>query len=102
MSGRCGKGMAREADLLPLQYFHLVFTLNESIASIAHRNKRELYNLLMRAGADPVVKMAADLKHLRAHVGSASMIRAWGTASQKNLFLPVHMLSHLYLRLILE
>ena len=43
---------AREAELLPVQYFHLVFTLPKPIADIAHQNKREVYNLLMRASAD--------------------------------------------------
>jgi hypothetical protein len=52
----------REAELLPVQYFHLVFTLPKQIADIAHQNKRETYNLLMRASADTVIKIAADPK----------------------------------------
>ena len=46
---------AREAELLPVRYFHLVFTLPKQIADIAHQNKREIYNLLMRASADTVI-----------------------------------------------
>jgi hypothetical protein len=51
---------AREAELLPVRYFHLVFTLPKPIADIAHQNKREIYNLLMRASADTVIKIAAE------------------------------------------
>jgi hypothetical protein len=49
-----------------VRYFHLVFTLPKQIADIAHQNKREIYNLLMRASADTVIKIAADPKHLGA------------------------------------
>jgi hypothetical protein len=59
----------REAEPLPVRYFHLVFTLHKRIADIAHQNKREIYNLLMRASADMVIKIAADPKHLGARVG---------------------------------
>ena len=118
---------AREAELLPVRYFHLVFTLPKPIADIAHQNKRELYNLLMRASADTVVKIAADPKHLGARVGITSVLHTWGSAmthhphvhmivpggglsadgtkwiaSRKNFFLSVHVLSRLYRRLILE
>ena len=48
---RC-EDCAREAELLPVRYFHLVFTLPKPIADIAHQNKREIYNLLMRVSAD--------------------------------------------------
>lgn len=54
---------AREAELLPVRYFHLVFTLPKQIADIAHQNQREIYNLLMRVSADTVIKIAADPKH---------------------------------------
>ena len=50
---------AREAELLPVRYFHLVFTLPKPIADIAFQNKREIYNLLMRASADTVIRIAA-------------------------------------------
>ena len=57
---------AREAELLSVRYFHLVFTLPKPVADIAHQNKREIYNLLMRASADTVIKIAADPR-LRTH-----------------------------------
>jgi hypothetical protein len=71
---------AREAELLPVRYFHLVFTLPKQIADIAHQNKREIYNLLMRASADTVIKIAADPKHLGARVGITSVLHTWGSA----------------------
>ena len=118
---------AREAELLPVRYFHLVFTLPKQIADIAHQNKREIYNLLMRASADTVIKIAADPKHLGARAGMISVLHTWGSAMthhphvhmivpggglsadstkwiacRKNFFLSVHVLSRLYRRLILE
>ena len=118
---------AREAELLPVRYFHLVFTLPKQIADIAHQNKREIYNLLMRASADTVIKIAADPKHLGAKVGITSVLHTWGSAMthhphvhmivpggglstdgtqwiacRKNFFLSVRVLSRLYRRLILE
>ena len=71
---------AREAELLPVRYFHLVFTLPKPIPGIAHQNKRELYNLLTRASADTVIKIAADPKHLGARVGVTSVLHTWGSA----------------------
>ena len=50
------------AELLPVRYFHLVFTLPKPIADIAHQNKREIYNLLMRASADTLLRIASDPK----------------------------------------
>ena len=118
---------AREAELLPVRYFHLVFTLPKQIADIAHQNKREIYNLLMRASADTVIKIAADPKHLGARAGIVSVLHTWGSAMthhphvhmivpggglstdgtswiacRKNFFLSVRVLSRLYRRLILE
>jgi predicted Zn-ribbon and HTH transcriptional regulator len=118
---------AREAELLPVRYFHLVFTLPKPIADIAHQNKRELYNLLMRASADTVIKIAADPKHLGARVGVTSVLHTWGSAMthhphvhmivpggglsadgtgwiacRRNFFLSVRVLSCLYRRLILD
>ena len=118
---------AREAELLPVRYFHLVFTLPKPIADIARTNKREIYNLLMRASADTVIKIAADRKHLGARVGITSVLHTWGSAmthhphvhmivpggglsadssrwitSRKNFFLSVRVLSRLFRRLILD
>jgi hypothetical protein len=74
---------AREAALLPVRYFHLVFTLPKQIADIAHQNKREIYNLLMRASADTVIKIAADPKHLGARAGMISVLH---TPRQRRVF----------------
>ncbi len=118
---------AREAELLPVRYFHLVFTLPKPIADIAYQNKREIYNLLMRASANTVIKIAADAKHLGARAGMISVLHTWGSAMthhphvhmivpggglstdsakwiacRKNFFLSVRVLSRLYQRLILE
>jgi predicted Zn-ribbon and HTH transcriptional regulator len=118
---------AREAELLPVRYFHLVFTLPKPIADLAYQNKREIYNLLMRASADTVIKIASDTKHLGARVGITSVLHTWGSAMthhphvhmivpggglstdgakwiacRKNFFLSVRVLSRLYRRLILE
>ena len=118
---------AREAELLPVRYFHLVFTLPKPIADIAYQNKREIYNLLMRASADTVIKIAADPKHLGARAGMISVLHTWGSAMthhphvhmivpggglsadgtkwiacRKNFFLSVRVLSRLYRRFILE
>jgi predicted Zn-ribbon and HTH transcriptional regulator len=71
---------AREEELLPVRYFHLVFTLPNLVADIAHQNKREIYNLLMRASADTVIRIAVDPKHLGARVGITSVLHTWGSA----------------------
>jgi len=71
---------AREVELLPVRYFHLVFTLPKPIANIARQNKREIYNLLMRASADTVIKIATDPKHLGAKIGITSVLHTWRSA----------------------
>ena len=76
---------AREAELLPVRYFHLVFTLPKPIADIAYQNKRAIYNLLMRASADTVIKIAADPKHLGARIGITSVLHTWGSAMTHHL-----------------
>ena len=63
-----------------MRYFHLVFTLPKPVADIAHQNNRKIYNLLMRASADTVIKIAADPKHLGARVGITSVLHTWGSA----------------------
>jgi predicted Zn-ribbon and HTH transcriptional regulator len=118
---------AREAELLPVRYFHLVFTLPKPVVDIAHQNKREVYNLLMRASADTVIRIAADPKHLGARVGITSVLHTWGSAMthhphvhmivpggglsedstrwiacRRNFFLSVRVLSRLYRRLIID
>ena len=71
---------ARAEDLLPVEYFHVVFTLPAEIARIAYWNKRELYGLLFRASAETVTIIAADPKRLGAKVGMTSVLHTWGSA----------------------
>lgn len=71
---------ARAEDLLPVEYFHLVFTLPAEIARIAYWNKRAVYGLLFRASAQTVSTIAADPKRLGARVGMTSVLHTWGSA----------------------
>jgi hypothetical protein len=71
---------AREADLLPVGYFHLVFTLPAEIAPIAYQNKAVAYDLLFRAAAETLLTIAADLKHLGACLGATAVLHSWGSA----------------------
>ena len=118
---------AREAELLPVGYFHVVFTLPAPIADIAWHNKRAVYDLLMRASAETTLTIAADPKHLGARIGITSVLHTWGSAMthhphvhmivpggglsadgsqwvpcRANFFLPVRVLSRLFRRLFLE
>ncbi len=69
---------ARQADLLPVEYFHVVFTVPTEIADIAMQNKKVLYNILFRASAATLTKIAEDPKHLGAKIGFLSMLHTWG------------------------
>ena len=71
---------AREADLLPVGYFHLVFTLPAEIAAIAYHNKTVVYDLLFRAAAETLLTIAADPKHLGARIGTTAVLHTWGSA----------------------
>jgi hypothetical protein len=71
---------ARAEDLLPVEYFHVVFTLPAEIARIAYWNKRSVYGLLFRASAQTVSTIAADPKRLGARVGMTSVLHTWGSA----------------------
>jgi hypothetical protein len=118
---------ARAEDLLPVEYFHVVFTLPAEVARIAFWNKRELYGLLFRASAETVAAIAADPKRLGARVGMTSVLHSWGSAlthhphihmivpggglspdgnrwvaCRPGFFLPVRVLSRLFRRLFLE
>jgi hypothetical protein len=118
---------AREADLLPVPYYHVVFTLPGPIAAIAYQNKAVIYDLLFKASAETMVTIAADPKHLGARVGITSVLHTWGSAmthhphihmivpgggisldgerwvaSRPGFFLPVRVLSRLFRRLFLE
>jgi hypothetical protein len=118
---------AREADLLPVPYYHVVFTLPAPIADIAYQNKAVIYDLLFKASAETLTTIAADPKHLGARVGVTSVLHSWGSAlthhphihmivpgggisfdgtrwvsCRPGFFLPVRVLSRLFRRLFLE
>jgi len=117
----------REAELLPVPYYHLVFTLPAAIAAIAYQNKTVLYDLLFRACADAMLTIAADPKHLGARIGITAVLHTWGSAMthhphvhmivpgggialdgkrwvgcRPGFFLPVRVLSRLFRRLFLK
>ena len=71
---------AREAELLPVGYFHVVFTLPAPIADIAYQNKRVMYDLLMKTSAEAMLTIAADPKHLGAKIGVTAVLHTWGSA----------------------
>ena len=71
---------ARQADLLPVGYFHLVFTLPAEIAPIAYQNKAVVYDLLFRTAAETLLTIAADPKHLGARIGATAVLHSWGSA----------------------
>jgi Putative transposase len=71
---------AREAELLPVPYYHVVFTLPAAIADIAYQNKAVIYDLLFKASAETLITIAADTKHLGARVGVLSVLHTWGSA----------------------
>jgi hypothetical protein len=70
----------READLLPVGYFHVVFTLPAEIADIAWQNKAAVYDLLFRAASETMLSIAADTKHLGARIGITAVLHTWGSA----------------------
>ena len=117
----------REAELLPVPYYHVVFTLPAPIADIAYQNKAEIYAILFRAAAETLLTIAADLKHLGARIGLIAVLHTWGSAlthhphlhcivpggglsldgerwvaCRPGFFLPVRVLSRLFRRLFLE
>jgi len=118
---------ARAEDLLPVEYFHLVFTLPAEIARIAYWNKKAVYGLLFRASAQTVTTIASDPKRMGARVGMTSVLHTWGSAlthhphvhmivpggglspdgtrwvsSKPGFFLHVRVLSRLFRRLFIE
>ena len=117
----------REAELLPVPYFHLVFTLPGPIADIAYQNKAAIYDLLFKAAAEATLTIAADRKHLGASIGITAVLHTWGSAlthhphlhmivpgggislegqrwiaCRPTFFLPVRVLSRLFRRLLLK
>jgi hypothetical protein len=70
----------READLLPVGYFHVVFSLPAEVADIAFQNKAAVYDLLFRAASETMLTIAADPKHLGARIGITAVLHTWGSA----------------------
>jgi len=70
----------REAELLPVPYFHVVFTLPARIADIAYQNKAVIYDLLFKASSETMLTIAADPRHLGARIGILSVLHTWGSA----------------------
>ena len=116
-----------EAELLPVPYYHVVFTLPAAIGDVAYQNKAVIYDLLFKASAETVITIAADPKHLGARIGVTSVLHTWGSAlthhphvhmivpgggvsldgqrwaaCRPGFFLPVRVLSRLFRRLFLE
>jgi Putative transposase/Transposase zinc-binding domain len=117
---------ARQSELLPVPYFHVVFTLPPAAAEIAFQNKALVYAILMRTAAEAVMTLATDPKHLGAEIGFLAVLHTWGqtlthhphvhcvvpggglspdgkrwVSSPANFFLPVRALSRLFRRLFL-
>lgn len=117
---------ARAEDQLPVEYFHVVFTLPAQIARIAYWNQKAIYDLLFKASSKTLTTIAADPKHLGAKIGMTSVLHTWGSAlthhphvhiivpggglaadnkwrtCRPGFFLPVRVLSRLFRRLFLD
>jgi hypothetical protein len=118
---------ARQAELLPVPYFHVVFTLPAALGPIVYHNKTVVYDILFQAAAESLKTLAADPKHLGADIGLVAVLHSWGQtltfhphlhcivpggglcrdqqrwiACRPGFFLPVRVLSRLYRRLFLE
>lgn len=117
----------RQAELLPVEYFHVVFTLPEPAAAIAFQNPAVVYSILFRAAAQTLLTIAADPRHLGAHIGFFAILHTWGQnllyhphlhcvvpggglspdhqrwiGCRPGFFLPVRVLSRLFRRLFLQ
>jgi hypothetical protein len=117
---------ARQTELLPVDYYHVVFTLPAAISDIAYQNKAVIYKLLFKTAAETLLTIAADSKHLGAHIGITAVLHTWGSAlthhphlhcivpggglsldgerwvsCKSGFFLPVRVLSRLFRRLFL-
>ena len=118
---------ARQAELLPVPYYHVVFTLPAAIGEMAYQNKRGIYGLLFKTSAETMLTIAADPKHLGAKIAITSVLHTWGSAMvhhphvhmivpgggialdgkswvscKPGFFLPVRVLSSLFRRLFLQ
>ncbi len=68
---------ARQTELLDVPYFHVVFTVPKPIADIAYQNKAVVYDILLKAGAETLITIAADPKHLGARIGFTGVLHTW-------------------------
>src|SRR6266404_5801716 len=118
---------ARQADLLPVEYYHVVFTLPAPVSAIAYTNKERLYALLFDTAAETLRTIAADPRHLGARIGVTLVLHTWGSqlthhphvhgivpggglaldtdrwvSCRKGFFLPVRVLSRFFRRRFLE
>ena len=118
---------ARQADLLPVDYYHVVFTLPAPISALAYQNKAVVYGLLFEMAAQTLMTIAADPKHLGARIGATLVLHTWGSAlthhphvhgivpggglsadgqrwiaCRPGFFLPVRVLSRLFRRRFLD
>jgi hypothetical protein len=73
---------ARAEELLPCEYFHVVFTLPEQLSPLALQNKRIIYNLLFKAASETLLEIAADPQHLGAQIGFFAVLHTWGQTLQ--------------------
>jgi hypothetical protein len=74
----------REAELLPVEYFHVVFTLPQQLARLALQNARRIYSILFRAVAETLLTIAADPQHLGAAIGFLAVLHSWGQNLHQN------------------
>ena len=74
----------REAELLPVPYFHVVFTLPETIGRLALQNPEEIYRILFRAASETLLTIAADPERLGAHIGFLAVLHTWGQSLHQN------------------
>ena len=118
---------ARRCEVLPVEYYHVVFTLPRQLASVALQNKKVVYDILFRAASQTLLRIGADRKHLGAQLGFMAVLHTWGQTlthhphlhcvvpggglaldgkrwlpCKKGFFLPVRVLSRLFRRLFLE
>jgi hypothetical protein len=117
---------SRQGELLPAEYFHVVFTVPDEIARIAFYNKEFVYGILFRAASETLLTIARDPKHLGAEIGFFGILHTWGqnllhhphvhfvipgggigpdlewVSCRPRFFLPVKVLSCLFRRLFLE
>jgi hypothetical protein len=117
---------AREQQLLPVEYYHVVFTLPGEVAQLAFYNKAQMYQLLFKAASQTLLTIAGDTRHLGAEVGTTMVLHTWDSsmmhhphvhcivpgggldkakqwkACKKGFFLPVRVLSRLFRRLYMQ